>query len=126
MKFNYLDIFITIATNKIQLLVEFYSQLFQKQPTIYRPEVYAEFQLEQIRISIFKPKLERQSEFDNHSSSMSFCLEVDDLQQAIACISDLGYPPPGKIIEASHGKEIYAYDPIGNRLILHQSKITLP
>ncbi len=123
MKFNYLDIFITIASDKVQLLVEFYSQIFQKQPTINRPGVYAEFQLEQLRLSIFKPKPERQSEFDNDNSSMSLCLEVEDLEQAIAHISDLGYPPPGKVIEASHGREIYAYDPIGNRLILHQSKM---
>ncbi|MGF1589088.1 MAG: VOC family protein [Pleurocapsa sp.] len=126
MKFNYRDIFITIASDEVELLVEFYHQLFQRQPTIYRPGVYAEFELEQLRFSIFKPKLERQSEFNNDNSSMSLCLEVEDLQQAIADISDLGYPPPGKVIEASHGKEIYAYDPVGNRLIVHQSKIISP
>ena len=121
MKFNYFDVFVTISTNKIQILVEFYSQLLRKQPAIYRPSVYAEFQLPQLRIAIFKPKPESQLEFENHSSSMSLCLEVEHLEEAIACISHLGYPPPGEIIEASHGKEIYAYDPAGNRLILHQS-----
>ncbi|EDX77907.1 hypothetical protein MC7420_7645 [Coleofasciculus chthonoplastes PCC 7420] len=35
-------------------------------------------------------------------------------------MSNMGYPPPGEIIVASHGREIYAYDPNGNRLILHQ------
>jgi hypothetical protein len=34
----------------------------------------------------------------------------------------LGYPPPGEIITASHGREIYTYDPAGNRLILHQGR----
>lgn len=121
MKPNYLDIFVAISTDKIEILVDFYRQLLSQEPLVYRPSVYAEFQLEQLRIGIFKPKAESQTEFSNHNSSLSLCLEVADLTQAIAHITDLGYPPPGAIIEASHGKEIYAYDPGGNRLILHQS-----
>ena len=122
MQFNYSDAFVTISTDNIQLLVEFYSQILQSQPAVYVPSVYAEFRLKQLRLGIFKPKLESQSEFKNYGSSMSLCLEVEQLEQAIACLGKLGYPPPGEIIEASHGKEIYAYDPAGNRLILHQSK----
>jgi hypothetical protein len=49
------------------------------------------------------------------------CLEVNNLEDVIAHLTDLGYPPPGEIAIASHGREIYAYDPDGNRLILHQS-----
>ena len=122
MQFNYSNIFIAISTADIQTLVQFYSQFLQTQPTIYRPSIYAEFQLGKLRLGIFKPKLENQSEFDNHNSSISLCLEVEDLEQAICWVSEIGYPPPGEIIEASHGREIYAYDPEGNRLILHQSK----
>ena len=121
MKFKYFDVFVTIATDNLPLLVDFYSQLLQQQPDIYRSATYAEFQLEKIRLAIFQPRLERQSEFDNLGSSISLCLEIEQLEQAIACLSNLGYPPPGEIIEASHGREIYAYDPVGNRLILHQS-----
>jgi len=121
MKLNCLDIFVTIATKKVGIMVNFYSQLLEQKPTIYRPQVYAEFQLEKLRIAIFQPKPEHQAEFSNHNSAISFCLEVENLDRAIAHISDLGYPPPGEIIKASHGKEIYAYDPDGNRLILHQS-----
>jgi hypothetical protein len=102
-------------------MVDFYSQLLNQSPTIYRAPIYAEFQLEKLRLAIFQPKSERQAEFSNYSSSMSLCLEVENLLQAIAHISALGYPPPGEIIEASHGREIYAYDPGKNRLILHQS-----
>lgn len=120
MKFDYSDIFVAISTPNIKLLAEFYSQILQIQPAIDRP-YYAEFQLEKLRLGIFKPKLERQSEFDRQNSAMSLCLEVKDLERAIACLSELGYPPPGDIITASHGREIYAYDPAGNRLILHQS-----
>jgi len=121
MEFNYFDVFVTISTDEIQLLVDFYSQLFQKQPIVYQASIYAEFQLEKFRLGIFKPKSERQVEFDNLSNGMSLCLEVEQLEAAIAYISEIGYPPAGQIIEASHGREIYAYDPAGNRLILHQS-----
>ncbi|MGL5834882.1 MAG: VOC family protein [Waterburya sp.] len=122
MKFKYSDIFVTLSTDKIQLMVDFYSQLLNQPPTIYQPLRYAEFQLERLRISIFQPKVEGQAEFSQKtSSSMSLCLEVEDLVQAIALFTELGYPPPGNIIEASHGREIYGYDPGGNRLILHQS-----
>ncbi|MFM7372329.1 MAG: VOC family protein, partial [Sphaerospermopsis kisseleviana] len=53
-------------------------------------------------------------------SPLSLCIEVSNLENAIAHLTSLGYPPPGKISIASHGREIYAYDPDGNRLILHQ------
>lgn len=123
MKPRYSNIFVTLSTDQIQLMVDFYSQLLNQQPTIYQPGIYAEFQLQELKIAIFQPKAERLAEFSNQSSSMSLCLEVDNLVQAIAHISDLGYPPPGEIIEASHGREIYAYDPGKNRLILHQSSV---
>ena len=122
MKFNYSEAFVTIATKNIEQIVDFYSQLLQIQASHYRRGVYAEFDLETLRLSFFKPKPERKSEFVNSGSNMSLCIEVEDLEGAIACFADLGYPPPGEIIEASHGKEIYAYDPANTRLILHQSK----
>ena len=122
MKFKYSEVFVTIATENIDWLVDFYSQILQQQPSHYRHGIYAEFNLEKLRLSIFKPKSQRQTEFVNSGSSMSLCIEVEDLDRAIATLIDLGCPPPGEIIEASHGKEIYAYDPANNRLILHQSK----
>ena len=121
MNLNCLEIFVTISTDRVQLLADFYQQLLKQKPKIYRLPIYAEFELENLRLAIFQPKAERQAEFINHNSSMSLCLEVENLDEAIAHISNLGYPPPGEIIEASHGREIYAYDPEGNRLILHQS-----
>jgi hypothetical protein len=52
---------------------------------------------------------------------MSLCLEVASLEDSIDKLTQLGYPPLAQITTASHGREIYAYDPDGNRLILHQS-----
>ena len=122
MSFTYNKAFVTIATSNSRSLVKFYCQLLALQPNPNIPEVYAEFQLKELRLGIFQPKASCQSEFAHSlGSSMSLCLEVSDLEEAIAHLQNMGYPPPGEIITASHGREIYAYDPMGNRLILHQS-----
>jgi len=122
MNFKYFDVFLAISTKDIQVLTDFYGQLLQKQPDIYRPSTYTEFQLKGLRIAIFKPKSSHQKEFENLGSSLSLCIEVENLTKAIATLTKIGYPPLGEIIESSHGKEIYAYDPEGNRIIVHQSK----
>jgi predicted enzyme related to lactoylglutathione lyase len=116
------DILVTIAAAELEKLIEFYSQLFNQTPASYMPKIYAEFRLPGLRLGIFKPKEREQKEFEESAGSgMSLCLEVNDLKAAIAHLTAIGYPPPGDIVTASHGQEIYAYDPAGNRLILHQS-----
>ena len=123
MTFIYNKAFITIASPEISILVEFYSQLLKQKPYTYIPNVYAEFDLLGWRLGIFQPKKESLVEFANsQKSTISICLEVEDLKSAVKYLTAMGYPPPGEIIFASHGQEIYAYDPLGNRLILHQSK----
>lgn len=103
--------------------MKFYSQLLNLSPNPFLPNVYAEFALQGLRLGIFKPKESHLPEFaDSTCSGMSLCLEVEDLEQAISHLTAMGYPPSGKITTASHGREIYAYDPAGNRLILHEGK----
>jgi predicted enzyme related to lactoylglutathione lyase len=122
MTFRYTDAFVTLAAADIETLVRFYAQLLEQEPKPYIPNVYAEFQLSGLRLGIFKPKENHRVEFENSAQSgMSLCLEVEDLEEAIAHLTSLGYPPLGEIITASHGREIYAYDPHKNRLILHES-----
>ena len=122
MTFQYTDAFVTLAAIDFEVLVQFYRQLLGQEPTPYLPHVYAEFQLIGLRLGIFQPKENHQKEFSGTDGcGMSLCLEVDDLKAAIAHLTEMGYPPPGKITSASHGREIYACDPAGNRLILHQS-----
>lgn len=122
MAFHYTDAFVTLADANIETLVQFYAQLLEQEPEPYIPNVYAEFRLSGLRLGIFKPKQSNQQEFANSArSGMSLCLEVEDLEAAIAHLSEMGCPPPEEITTASHGREIYAYDPAGNRLILHQS-----
>ena len=121
-KFRCRDAFLTLAGEDFKRLVDFYCKLLRRNPQPYRPEVYAEFQLPGMRLGIFKPNIDHAAEFAGPSSGgLSLCLEVEDLEGAIAHLTNLGYPPPDAIVAASHGQEIYAYDPAGNRIILHQS-----
>lgn len=116
------DAFVTLAAVDVETLIQFYTKLLAHEPKPYIPHVYAYFNLSGLRLGIFKPRKADEEEFNNSvQSGMSLCLEVSDLQSAIAHFASLGYPPPAEIITASHGREIYAYDPAGNRLILHQS-----
>jgi predicted enzyme related to lactoylglutathione lyase len=118
--FIYQKVFITIAAVDLETVVNFYQQLFDRQPDIYLDRIYAEFQLTGLCLGIFKPK--NQQEFANSAGSgMSICIEVENLEAAIAHLQEMGTSVPDKIMTASHGKEIYIYDPAGNRLILHQS-----
>ncbi len=113
---------VTIASVNFDQIVDFYTQLLGSVPQPYIPQVYAEFLVADLRLGIFAPKSSNRSEFGQPSNSgMSLCLEVDSLERSIDSLAQLGYPPPGQITTAAHGREIYAYDPDGNRLILHQS-----
>ncbi|MEA5463076.1 VOC family protein [Leptothoe sp. PORK10 BA2] len=119
-------LYVTLASEDLPELVAFYQGLLGYSPHSHLPERYAEFWLPGLKLALFKPSADHRQEFSNPAGSMSLCLEVANLQVAIATLTDLGYPPPGSITHASHGQEIYAYDPRGNRLILHQSNASNP
>jgi predicted enzyme related to lactoylglutathione lyase len=117
------DVFVALADWDGSTLKAFYQALFGQKPSVEIPQVYAEFQLPGLRLGLFNPKKPHRDEFVSSSSGgMSLCLEVEDLEEAITHLINLGYPPPDQIRQASHGREIYAYDPCGNRLILHESR----
>ncbi len=121
---QYNSVIVTIATVNFNHIVNFYTQLLEQEPRKLVPHVYAEFQIASLKLGIFKPKPANEPEFvTNAQSPLSLCLEVNNLDNAISYLTSLGYPPPGTISTASHGQEIYAYDPDGNRLILHQSNM---
>ncbi|MEH1791599.1 MULTISPECIES: glyoxalase [unclassified Nostoc] len=124
MVFQYTNAFVTIASVNCENLVNFYIKFLEQKPVILIPNVYTEFNLLSMRLGIFKPKNTNESEFEAVTKSkISLCLEVSNLEDAIAHLTALGYPPPGNISIASHGREIYAYDPDGNRIILHQAPV---
>jgi predicted enzyme related to lactoylglutathione lyase len=114
--------FVTIASVNFDVVVDFYTQFLGSTPKPYIPTVYAEFSIAGLQLGIFCPKSTNRDEFGHSSQSgMSICLEVANLEGSIDKLAQIGYPPSGKITTASHGREIYAYDPDGNRLILHQA-----
>jgi predicted enzyme related to lactoylglutathione lyase len=122
MPFKYTEAFVTLAASEFEMLVQFYTKFLALEAQVYLPNSYAEFQLMGLRLGIFKPKESHEQEFANtHKSSTSLCLKVENLENAIAYLTEIGYPPPGEIAIASHGREIYAYDPVGTRIILYQS-----
>ena len=113
--------FIALATPNFARTVAFYQTLLEESPKPFMAERYAEFNLgDSLSLAIFPPKPEQQEEFALTSAGpLSLCLEVADLDRAIAHL-DAQACPHGKILKASHGQEIYAYDPEGNRLIIYQ------
>jgi predicted enzyme related to lactoylglutathione lyase len=114
--------FIALASTNFEAVVAFYSEVLGQRAQPYQRDRYAEFQLPGLRLGVFKPRADQAAQFSAPSSgAMSLCLEVGDLEGAIAHLTALGYPPPKPMLTASHGREVYAYDPDGNRLILHQS-----
>lgn len=115
-------IFVAVADLTSGSLVEFYRALLGLEPQIWIPDDYAEFRLPGLQLGIFTPKADRQAEFQGGPGGLSLCIEVEQLEVAIEQMTVLGCPPPDSIITASHGREIYAYDPAGNRLILHERK----
>ncbi|MGB5917213.1 MAG: glyoxalase [Phormidesmis sp.] len=134
------QVFVAIASLQIAKLVTFYSDFFSSisdlngSKTTILPVVsssgYAEFHLAGLKLALFEPSANHVTEFSATSgpamsdTAISLCIEVSDLKGAIAHLTAMGYPPPGEIIHAAHGQEIYAYDPDGNRLILHQAIAT--
>lgn len=114
--------YVAIASVELERLVAFYTALLGQNPHPHWPQRYAEFNYGGLKLGLFQPQASHAAEFASpHPGTMSLCLDVTDLDQAIARLTELGYPPPGPILTASHGREIYAYDPDGNRLIVHQS-----
>ena len=119
------EAFVAIAAQDWPRVIAFYQALLDQPPQPCVENVYAEFQLPGLRLGIFKPGAQHRAEFAHPAqSAFSLCLEVTDLEEAIAHRVQLGYPPPQPIVVASHGREVYAYDPEGNRLILHQGSAT--
>ncbi|NDJ15829.1 VOC family protein [Myxacorys almedinensis] len=109
---------VAIAAADFERSSAFYRQIFQREPTVYAPGSYAEFQVEGLRVGLYNPRASEARSLPY--PLVSLCLEVERLEDAIAHLTSLGYPPPGAILSPSHGREIYAYDPDGNRIILYQ------
>jgi predicted enzyme related to lactoylglutathione lyase len=125
MALNYSDAFVVFASGDIAKLTSFYTKILGQIPKKHIPNIYTEFQLPGVKLGIFKPKSDHELEFSNSNhSKMSLCLEVENLENAIAYLKKLDCTIAQKITIASHGREIYAFDPDGNRIILHEQIIS--
>lgn len=110
----------SIAPDKLDNLVTFYTRLLGQKPQPHQPGTYAEFRLPGLRLAIFLPKIDRQTEFQQtKAGSMSICIQVQSLTEVIEDLEIMAHPV-SNIITASHGRELYTYDPDGNRLIFYQ------
>jgi hypothetical protein len=122
MSFAYQDSLVTIGAIAFDPMINFYRQLLAQDPEPYERGIYGEFRLNTLRLAIFKPKSDHQANFTTSAGSgLSLCLQVVDLEQAIAHLRAIGHPAQQPIITASHGREVYLYDPGNNRIILYES-----
>ena len=113
--------FIALASDRFESTVSFYQQLLGQTPQPWLPQRYAEFQIGGgLCLAIFLPQPAQQAEFASpRPGSLSLSLEVPDLADALTQLQQLQCPH-GEILQASHGQEVYAYDPQGNRIIIYQ------
>ena len=89
------EVFVALAANDFAAVVEFYHHVFEAEPTAHMPDRYAEFRLSGIKLGIFKPQPSHVDEFAQSSGAgLSLCVEVSDLDSAIAHLEHLGYQPP--------------------------------
>lgn len=118
---NLQNSFLAIGCLDLAKSVEFYQALLKQPPSACVAEKYAKFQLPGLQLALFVPDGAQLVEFTGAAGPMSLCLEVADLEAAIAHLTAIGWPP-GPIQTASHGREAYVFDPQGNRLILYESR----
>jgi predicted enzyme related to lactoylglutathione lyase len=119
MQFSFARAFVSIAAIDWHKSVAFYQALSQAPPIVLMADRYAEFELAGLRIGIYSPRRIEQVFPDPHPR-LSLCLEVRRLEAALEHLRDLGELIPSGIHQVSHGREVYAYDPDGNRLILYE------
>lgn len=121
MAIDFAEAWVAIGAEEFAATVDFYSALFGREPDVRVRDIYVEFRLPQLRLGIFRPRQGHEAEFRNppgKSCGLNMVLRVKDLDLALSQWAHLGVPPPDKITPISGGREAYAYDPCGNRILL--------
>lgn len=122
MAIAYTEAFIAIGASDFPAVVDFYRRLFGREPDERIRDVYAAFRPPGLHLGIFAPNGANRSEFANPpgvGGGLSLVLgvaDVDRARQELAALNPLR--PPGPIESTRHGREFYAYDPDGNRVIV--------
>ena len=127
MGFEYRGALVALADRLDGRLGAFYRSLLGE-PVRSLGTGYWEFELVGgLRLGVFRPQPGQDDRFGGGSSGdFSLCLEVVNLEQAIARATDCGATVQQPIRIASHGREVDAIDPAGNRLILYEPLISQP
>ncbi len=100
--------------------VAFYAGLLGREPDERIRDAYAAFHLPGLRLAIFRPRAGGADDFRNppgRRAGLNLVLEVADVPRAAVEVERLGGSSTAPF-ETPHGREAYAYDPDGNRLIL--------
>jgi catechol 2,3-dioxygenase-like lactoylglutathione lyase family enzyme len=110
---------VTIAAIDWAATLSFYQDLLQQAPPALQPDRYAEFQLTDCRIALYAPRA-TETPIPQPYPSLSLCLHVQSLEGAIVQLQSRNITIPEGIQHSGHGREIYIYDPNGNRIILYE------
>lgn len=113
---------VTIAAVDFDRSLRFYCHLFQQDPQSFAAAKYAEFEAFGIRLGIYRPTAEESPEKSPITlfPAVSLCVQIENLETAIAALDQVD-TDVGEIRSVSHGREAYAYDPDGNRIILYEA-----
>lgn len=115
--------FLALGSNKFEESVAFYSKLLGREPAERIGDYYAAFELPEVRLGIFRPREQNSQDFENpvaNQAGLSLVFYVPDLPKAMETVLALGHPAPGPVAENSKGREVYVFDPTGNRIILFE------
>jgi catechol 2,3-dioxygenase-like lactoylglutathione lyase family enzyme len=118
-KMIYTNAFLTLATNQWQRAVDFYGHLLAQSPQAVQPNRFAAFDLQGLRLAIYCPKAEERISPASYYPVLSICLQVPSLAQSLIHLQSLNLDP-GDVQNSSHGREVYLYDPDGNRIIIYE------
>jgi catechol 2,3-dioxygenase-like lactoylglutathione lyase family enzyme len=124
MSIDFTEAFVAIGSENFDKAVGFYAAILGRQPDEQTRDIHVAFHLPGLRLALFKPRATHTALFRNppdRRSGLSLVLRVPNVEQARAELIRLGAPEPSPVIETSLGREVYGYDPDGNRLILVHS-----
>lgn len=111
---------ITLAVQNLAVMQTFYSALLGVMPHLAVSDRYVGFAVNGQRLGLFRPRQSEQQDWRSTPGAWSLCLYVPDLQAACQTVLSAGGHIATKAIAEDYGRECYAQDPEGNRLILCQ------
>jgi len=125
---QFTEAFTAIGASQFTATVDFYRTLFGREPDEFIGGRYVAFRMTGLHLGIFEPRLDNRPEFINSADlrgRLSLVLRVPDLDLARRQLASLTPArPPSPIQSTKHGREFFAYDPEGNRLIVVESPTT--